>query len=103
MVAYGVVHGCLGKCCSIEYPSIFTSIGNADVLKFLNDVGITINVKNIAVKDQNNTPVYIGIGIGMFALLVVIGLFYIQRSRNSRYVLLAEKICLKMPNFIIIF
>ena len=88
MVAYGVVHGCLGKCCSIEYPSVFTSLGNADVLRFLNGVGITINVKHIAVKDQNTDPVvYIGLFIFViiFALLLVVGFLYNRRKRNFRY------------------
>ena len=84
MVAYGVVHGCLGKCCSIDYPSVFTSLGNEDVLRFLNGVGIAINVENFAAMDQNNTPVYIGISFIIIALLVVIGFFY-RKSRNLRY------------------
>ena len=86
MVVYGVVHGCLGKCCSIDYPSVFTSLGDKDVLRFLNGVGIAINVENIAAIDQNNNPVYIGIIISLIiiALLVVIGFFY-RKSRNLRY------------------
>ena len=86
MVAYGVVHGCLGKCCTIDYPSVFTSLGNKEVLRFLTGVGMAINVENIAALDQNNTPVYIGIIISLLiiALLVVIGFFY-RKSRNLRY------------------
>ena len=87
MVAYGVVHGCLGKCCSIDYPSVFTSLGDKEVLRFLNGVGgIAINVENIAAIYQNNTPVYIGIVISLIiiALLVVVG-FFCRKSRNLRY------------------
>ena len=57
MVAYGVVHGCIGRCCSIDYPSVFNSLGDDDVVKFLNGVGIAINVENIAAKDNNSTIV----------------------------------------------
>ena len=86
MVAYGVVHGCLGKCCSIDYPSVFTSLGDKDVLRFLNGVGIAINVANIAIIDKNNTPVYVGIIISLIiiSLLMVIGFFY-RKSSNLRY------------------
>ena len=86
MVAYGVVHGCLGKCCSIDYPSVFTSLGDEEVLRFLNGVGIAINIENIAAIDPDNTPVYIGIIVAgiIIALLAVIGFFY-RKSRNLRY------------------
>ena len=86
MVAYGVVHGCLGKCCSVDYPSVFTSLGDEEVLRFLNGIGIAINIENIAAIDPDNTPVYIVIIVAgiIITLLAVIGFFY-RKSRNLRY------------------
>ena len=96
-VAYGVVHGCIGQligaCCSIDYPSVFTSLGDSDVLDFVRDIGITANI-DINTLTKNNTSVYIGIFLGVVtvALMIVIGIFYIRRHlqtfytrRNSRY------------------
>ena len=72
MVTYGVVQ---------DYPSVFTSFGDEDVLRFLNSTGgtgIEINVENIA----NNDPVYIGIIVSVFVILglfLVIGFLCVRR------------------------
>ena len=78
MVAYGVVHGCLGKCCSIDYPSVFNSLGDDDVLKFLNSVGIAVGITPVP-KDQNNIPIIIGITI-LVIIMMIFGFLYIRRS-----------------------
>ena len=83
MVAYGVVHGCIGECCSIDYPSVFTSLGDEDVLSFLNGFGTTINIDNITAKNEGTTSkVLIGILIcSVIGLLVLVGILYIRKSR----------------------
>ena len=77
LVAYGVVHGCIGACCSIDYPSVFTSLGDKEVLTFVRDFGITTNI-NINTLPGNTFPTYaiviipIVVFIALLALLVVI-------------------------------
>ena len=34
-IAYGVLHGCIGKCCSRSYPSIFARIDEEDIWTFI--------------------------------------------------------------------
>ena len=34
-IAHGVLHGCIGDCCSRRYPSVFTSIDDAEVWNFI--------------------------------------------------------------------
>ena len=105
MVAYGVVHDCIGKCGSNDYLSNFTSLGDEDVLRFLNGTGIEINVENsslgndmlrslngtgieintenIAIKHQNNDSVCYGIIICLICVILglfgVIGFLYVRR------------------------
>ena len=43
-VALGVLHGCIGECCSRKYPSIFTRIDDKEVWNFiygLNETSLT--------------------------------------------------------------
>ena len=68
MVTYGVVQ---------DYPSVFTSFGDEDVLRFLNSTGgtgIEINVENIENIDQNND---IGIIVVFVFIFVLLGLFLV--------------------------
>ena len=34
-IAHGLLHGCIGDCCSRRYPSVFTSIDDAEVWNFI--------------------------------------------------------------------
>ena len=34
-IARGVLHGCIGTCCSRRYPSVFTRIDDAEVWNFI--------------------------------------------------------------------
>ena len=34
-IAHGVLHGCIGKCCSRSYPSIFTRIDEEEIWTFI--------------------------------------------------------------------
>ena len=37
-IARGVLHGCIGTCCSRRYPSVFTSIDDVEVWNFIHGV-----------------------------------------------------------------
>ena len=37
-IARGVLHGCIGTCCSMRYPSVFTSIDDREIWNFIYDV-----------------------------------------------------------------
>ena len=76
-VAYGVVHGCIGACCSIDYPSVFTSLGDREVLTFVRGFGITthINIKTQEDTPGNIIPTYVIVIVSIvvfFALLVLL-------------------------------
>ena len=51
MVARGVLHGCIGVCCTAKYPSVFANIGDKDIWNFVQEKAIKINVDN-----QNEDP-----------------------------------------------
>ena len=35
MIARGILHGCIGKCCSKEYPSVFANLGEKSIWNFI--------------------------------------------------------------------
>ena len=41
-VARGVLHGCIGECCSIDFPSVFANLADKEIWQFLKDQGINI-------------------------------------------------------------
>ena len=51
MVARGVLHGCIGVCCTAKYPSVFANIGDKDIWNFVQEKAIKIDVDN-----QNEDP-----------------------------------------------
>ena len=40
-VARGVLHGCIGECCSRKFPSIFTRIDDREVWNFIHGLNET--------------------------------------------------------------
>ena len=87
MVAYGVVHGCLKKCCTKDYPTVFTNLGDKEVLDFVRNYGIPIDIKSMNTKDEELPKVvYIGILIGLSLLLIicVVILLCVRTSRRAR-------------------
>ena len=40
-VARGVLHGCIGECCSRKFPSIFTRIDDREVWNFIHGLDET--------------------------------------------------------------
>ena len=54
MVVRGVLHGCIGVCCSAKYPSVFANIGDKEIWNFVQEKGIKINVDH---KEQNQDPI----------------------------------------------
>jgi hypothetical protein len=82
-VAYGVVHGCIGACCSIEYPSVFTSLGDSEVLTFVRDFGITMNININTSTEDSNTTIYViaPIVVGLLVLFVIM-MIHLKKSRS---------------------
>ena len=76
LVAYGVVHGCIGACCSIEYPSVFTSLGDSEVLTFVRDFGITTNI-NITLPG-NIIPTYVIVIVSIVVFLALLVLLVVM-------------------------
>ena len=37
-IARGVLHGCIGTCCSMRYPSVFTNLDDKEIWNFIYDV-----------------------------------------------------------------
>ena len=44
MVARGVLHGCIGACCSANYPSVFANLGDKEIWDFVQGKAIKLNV-----------------------------------------------------------
>ena len=44
MVARGVLHGCIGACCSANYPSVFANLGDKEIWNFVQGKAIKINI-----------------------------------------------------------
>ena len=81
-VAYGVVHGCIGACCSIEYPSVFTSLGDSEVLTFVRDFGIT-TIKGIQpLPTYDYVIVVVVVLSALLVLLVIIMMIYVKKSKS---------------------
>ena len=80
-VAYGVVHGCIGACCSIDYPSVFTSLGDKEVLTFVRDFGITTNI-NINTLPGSTFPTYAIVIVVFIALLLVVMMLHIKNLKS---------------------
>ena len=36
-IAIGVLHGCIGKCCTEKYPSVFVNLADEAIWKFVYD------------------------------------------------------------------
>ena len=88
MVAYGVVHGCLERCCTTDHPTIFTNLGDKEVLDFVKNVGITINIESMTTKNENtSTLVYISVllAIAFVVMISITGFLCMKRSSGSRY------------------
>ena len=82
LVAYGVVHGCIGACCSIEYPSVFTSLGDSEVLTFVRDFGIT-TIKGIQpLPTYDYVIVVVVVLSALLVLLVIIMMIYVKKSKS---------------------
>ena len=81
-VAYGVVHGCIGTCCSVEYPSVFTSLGEKDVLDFVKGVGITTKIHINGLTGDRNTIINIIIPLVVIIALMILAfaIFIIKKS-----------------------
>ena len=54
MVVRGVLHGCIGVCCSAKYPTVFANIGDIEIWNFVQEKAIKINVDQ---KEQNQNPI----------------------------------------------
>ena len=52
MVVRGVLHGCIGVCCSAKYPSVFANIGDKEIWDFVQEKAIKIDVDHMG-KNQN--------------------------------------------------
>ena len=83
-VAYGVVHGCIGECCSIEYPSVFTSLGDSEVLTFVKDFGITTitGIRPLPAYDYVIVPIVVVVVLSVLLVLSVIMMIYVKKSRS---------------------
>ena len=43
-IAIGVLHGCIGKCCTEKYPSVFVNLADEAIWKFVyNNAGIFVD------------------------------------------------------------
>ena len=81
LVAYGVVHGCIGACCSIEYPSVFTSLGDSEVLTFVRDFGIT-TIKGIQPLPTYDYVIVVVVVLSALLVLLVIMMIYVKKSKS---------------------
>ena len=102
MVARGVLHGCIGVCCTAKYPSVFANIGDKDIWNFVQEKAIKINVdhtekkQNIAdhteknkekIIDEEKSTNVTGIVIGIVFLILVLIVFlfiYINKCKKPK-------------------
>ena len=85
----GVVHGCIGACCSKEYPTVFANMADEKIWNFimkegLNPTTIYVDKKSDLILEKNKNGLnfnfkvskkqaIIGGGVGAFVLLLIVG------------------------------
>ena len=89
--AIGVLHGCIGECCSRAYPSVFANLGDDEIMDFIiSNANITTkNNEDLTDEDRSfgketNWDAGLIIGIVFAVVSTVIICFYIFRWKSKQ-------------------
>ena len=87
MVARGILHGCIGKCCSREYPSVFANLGDKSIWNFIVDKtsAQTFLIDDKIGGDDSQTLLIVLILVILILLLAFIILFiWFKRKKDKK-------------------
>ena len=90
--ALGVLHGCIGECCSRAYPSVFANLGDDQIMNFIiknanltkptKTNGNLIDADSFGKETNWNAGLIIGIIFAVVAIVVIC--FYILRWKRKQ-------------------
>ena len=94
MVARGILHGCIGECCSKEYPSVFANLGDKSIWNFIvgKSFAQTLVIDENIVGDDPQTLLIVLILVILILILAFIILFiwFLKRKRDMKSNIVAE-------------
>ena len=93
MVARGILHGCIGECCSKEYPSVFANLGDKSIWNFIvsKSFAQTLVIDDKIVGDDSQTLLIVLILVILILILAVIILFiWFKRKKDKKSNIVAE-------------
>ena len=93
MVARGILHGCIGECCSKEYPSVFANLGDKSIWNFIvgKSFAQTLVIDDNIVGDDSQTLLIVLILVILILILAFIILFiWFKRKKDKKSNIVAE-------------
>ena len=93
MVARGILHGCIGECCSKEYPSVFANLGDKSIWNFIvgKSFAQTLVIDENIVGDDPQTLLIVLILVILILILAFIILFiWFKRKKDKKSNIVTE-------------